>query len=972
MLILRREQASARSEMAAWLLLLMLALLVTGGCSRSRTAESPSPEPTLTRIEVDPPTPTVATGSSGALVATGIYENGTTKDVTKDVTWSSADSAVVAITDNGTVTGVAPGTGTVSATLSDVTGTTQLHVNNATLVSIELAPLSGKTGKNIPILVSALGHFSDKTVVDLTTQATWASTPSGVTFLTKANRMLASSGTAGAYTLTASHLGKTANTALTVTEATLLGIDVAVPSPTLGAGTSTPATATGYLSDGTVVDLTAAVTWSSSSAAIALEIGQATPIISGTTAGSATLTASLNGVTGSETITISPALLKAIQIQVDTDQLLVGQSLTLNAIGDYSDGTRRDITQTVLWASDAETFHVSNATASKGLVTAIGAGSAALSAQHGGVAATVTLRSVVAAATRLEISPPAARLPITTLQAFIATATYADGSSRDVTADAIWESSDSQMVSIGNNPRGLATARAVGAATITARFNNLDATAGVTVNAATLESIELSPRAPTLAKGTRATFTALGNFSDGSTLDLTGQAQWQIDGTTAVLADATSEGRSVLAQSAGTSTVYARIGSRVGSTTISVTNAVPTALSIQIDATSLASGTSENLQATATFSDGTSQILADEVVWSSSVPTVAFTRIIAGVASIQALAPGQSIITATHGTLQTSFPITVTPATLTSLSIAGAPSLPTSGTLAQLRAAGLFSDSSTQDLTHDVVWSSSDPSTAVVSNANGNKGELILVNAGAARITASLGGIAGQWDLTITNDPTQPVSIATSASSNIILTTGTDPSTIRAVVKASGEGVKVADGTVVNFAIEQGTGTLNKTSATTVDGVAVASLVSTGTGLIVIRTSVAGTSIANTASVYAAVDFSPALLRGGFFSGEIIDNVVQSGARFGYLVINLSNRSFNALSLQFFHGQTRVSESTDPALLSGGILEAGSWMGVIVSVDKTYQNDTFIALYVLNEPAVNKTFAPALAFRLPPNVAKTN
>ena len=59
-------------------------------------------------------------------------------------------------------------------------------------------------------------------------------------------------------------------------------------------------------------------------------------------------------------------------------------------------------------------------------------------------------------------------------------------------------------------------------------------------------------------------------------------------------------------------------------------------------------------------------------------------------------------------------------------------------------------------------------------------------------------------------------------------------------------------------------------------------------------------------------------------------------------------------------------------LLSGGVLEGGTWMGVIVSTDEVYQNDLFVALYVLSEPVANKTFAPALAFRLPANVAKVN
>ena len=386
----------------------------------------------------------------------------------------------------------------------------------------------------------------------------------------------------------------------------------------------------------------------------------------------------------------------------------------------------------------------------------------------------------------------------------------------------------------------------------------------------------------------------------------------------------------------------------------------------------LASGTTERLQAVATFSDGSSQLMGDDVAWSSSNPAVAVTRISAGQATVQALAAGQTVIAVKFGGLQQITTVTVTPATLTALAISGTVGQAIIGTVVPLRVTGTFSDATQQDVTRDANWVSSAASIAVVNNASGSKGEVTLLQGGLVKLTASLAGLTAEFDVAVSSDPTIPVSIATAASPNIILTTGSDATTIRAVVKAAGNDAMVPDGTVVSFTIEQGAGSLNKTTGTTVDGMVEARLTSTTAGLIVVRTTVVGSEISNKASVFAAADFSPALLRGGFFSGEVIDNVVQSGSRFGYLVINLSNRTFNALSLQFYHGPTRVSESLDPALLSGGVLEGGTWMGVIISTDEPYQNDTFIALYVLNEPVANKVFAPALAFKLPANVAKTN
>jgi len=950
----------------------MAALLMLGGCSKSHKTDTTIAEPVLQRIEVDPPAPNVPAGSSADLAATGVYTDGTTRDLTGDVAWSSNDGSVLTISADGTATGVAPGSSTITATLTDVQGATQLHVNNATLVSLELAPLTAQSGKSVPIAFSVFGRFSDDSLLDLTSQARWTSAPAGVSFLTKGNTTTASSATAGAYSITAGHAGKSVTAVYTVTDATLLGIEVSIPSPTIGVGANTQAKAIGYLSDGSAVDITATVSWTSSSNNVSLDTDSAHPIATGNAPGSANLIASLNGISGFTLVQVSAAALASIQIQSSTDQLLVGQSFALAAMGEYSDGTRREITPTVLWSSNNDSIYVSNAVTNKGRVTAMSSGTAIITAAHAGITATLSLRSVQEAPIRLDISPPAARLPVSSQQPFVATATYADGNSRDVTADALWESSQSQTLAIGNGNRGIATAIAVGTATITARFGDLQASVDASVTAASLENIELSPRTLVLAKGTRAAIIALGSYSDGSTLDLSGQVQWQMDGAAAVLGDLTGDGRTVVAQSAGTSTVFARLGSRVGSTVITVTTAIATQLAIQITAPTLASGTTERVQLTATFSDGTSQLLGDDVAWSSSNPAVAVTRTSAGQMTVQALAPGQTIITAKFGSLQQSTAVTVTPATLTGLAISGSVGQAVAGTVVSLRVTGTFSDTTQQDVTRDANWSSLTTSIAVMSNASGSKGEVTLLQGGTGKINAALAGITTVFEFAVSSDPTLPVSIATAASPNIILTTGSDATTIRAVVKASGNGARVPDGTAVSFVIEQGAGNLNKTTGTTVDGVAEARLTSTTAGLIVVRTTVVGTDISNKASVFAAADFSPALLRGGFFSGEVIDNVVQPGSRFGYLVINLSNRTFNALSLQFYHGSTPVSESVDPTLLSGGVLEGGTWMGVIISTDEPYQNETFIALYVLNEPFANKVFAPALAFKLPANVAKTN
>jgi len=87
-------------------------------------------------------------------------------------------------------------------------------------------------------------------------------------------------------------------------------------------------------------------------------------------------------------------------------------------------------------------------------------------------------------------------------------------------------------------------------------------------------------------------------------------------------------------------------------------------------------------------------------------------------------------------------PVTVTNgSTATLLSIAVTPGNPSivNGTTVQLTATGTFSDSSTQDLTTQVIWSSSDSTKATVSST----GRVTALATGATTLTAASGNISG-------------------------------------------------------------------------------------------------------------------------------------------------------------------------------------------------------------------------------------
>jgi hypothetical protein len=114
-----------------------VALQGCGGSSNSfttaPTASNPAPGVTLQAIKIAPATSLISIGENRQLLATGVYSNGSTSDLTSQVQWnaSSAPSTTnyVTVNSKGMATGAAVGTSVVSATIGSVVGLIQLIVD---------------------------------------------------------------------------------------------------------------------------------------------------------------------------------------------------------------------------------------------------------------------------------------------------------------------------------------------------------------------------------------------------------------------------------------------------------------------------------------------------------------------------------------------------------------------------------------------------------------------------------------------------------------------------------------------------------------------------------------------------------------------------------------------------------------------------------------------------------------------------
>jgi hypothetical protein len=530
----------------------------------------------------------------------------------------------------------------------------------------------------------------------------------------------------------------------------------------LAQGTSTQLIAKGNYSGIFTRDITSQVTWKSNQPGVAdFPFPASSGRVKGLTPGDATVTATLAGVEANPvTLSVTTATLTALSIAPQLPSLPLGLSQFFTTLGAFSDTTEQDLTFDAVWESaDVTVATVSNEAATKGEAIARKLGTTVIAATFAGVSASTTL--IVTGPIPVAIvvkSAIAAQLTLATLP-FTATGTYSDGSSRDITANVTWASSNAAVASIAAN--GTVKTLAPGRTVISAKLDSVEGTANFKVTGGNLQTIALTLAQAVngvLIKGTSSRITARGTFDNNTSRDITGAVTMAVDSTNASVTPISGNLAWVQAVE-GTLTTPAKISASSGSVVSPVSSLTITAptlngngLTIPEQALILSNGTSRRFSLTGLFSVASTQDLALDADWSSAnlaVATVGNVGLHKG--QVKALTAGTTVITATYGGQTATTTVTVAARTLDTLTI----SLP-SPPLATIAGAELpyavtarYTDGTTQDVTADVAWSIDDANVATFSDQLSAPGLVVAVDAGTATLTAKLGEISDTEPLTV-------------------------------------------------------------------------------------------------------------------------------------------------------------------------------------------------------------------------------
>ena len=348
--------------------------------------------------------------TSAHFVATGIYSDNTTRDLTSSVFWSSSAVDVTAgiqearftglnasgSTKPGNVTATQSGKAKINGKWGTLSGSTDVTVTTATIVSLEITPADPSIALGTTNQFKVIGTFSDNTTQDLTTDAAWNSSDATVAAISNVagSKGLATSTAAGTTTITAAFGGVSASSALTVNPVVLVSITVTPTNPSIVRGTNQQFTANGTYSDNSTQDLTTEVTWNSANASVATisNMAGSNGLAASAAAGTTTISATSGSISGSAVLTVKTATLVTLAISPANPSIAANASQQFIATGTYSDGSTQNLTAAVTWSSsNIAVAQISNAAGSKGLTTGIAAGSTSITGIFGGVSGSAAL-----------------------------------------------------------------------------------------------------------------------------------------------------------------------------------------------------------------------------------------------------------------------------------------------------------------------------------------------------------------------------------------------------------------------------------------------------------------------------------------------------------------------------------------------------------------------------------------------------
>lgn len=668
--------------------------------------------PGISSIAVSPSSLTLALGGEAPLQATVLDESGHSRS-DLPIVWSVRDSAIARISSSGVVTARGVGNTQIAASAGGVSAIATLTVQPPPVASVAVQPLTqalvlgqGATFTATPRDVNG-APLSGRVI-------TWTSSSDAVATVSQDGQVVTH--TVGTATITATSEGVSGSATVTVSPIPVASVSVQPASAALTVGAAVALTAQPMDANGAPLDR--ALTWSSDNPAVASV--SATGVVTALAPGSATISATSEGVRGTAAVVVTLVPVGSVAVLPTTATVVAGQMVALSAI--VRDTAGRVLTDRVVsWTSSDVHVAIVSTT---GVVTSMSAGTTTITATSEGRSATSTVTVVAPPIDSVTVQPSLATVQVggtTTLTATVKDVNGAIVTDRVVT----WASSNVAVATVSST--GVVTGVSAGTAIISATSGGRSGRTTVTVVPVPVGSVTVSPSSATLVPTQVLSLSAV--VRDANNAVVTDRTVTWTSSNSAV-ATVSSSGV-VTAVARGTATITATSEGRTGTSSVSVVPMPVGRVTVNPATANVTAGQAVALSATVRDTSGA--VVSDRVItWRSSNTAVA-TVSAAGV--VMGVAPGTVTITATSETQSGSAAVTVR-----SVPVATVTLDPTGVTLEPGQTATLSATTKSADGTvltgRTVTFSSGNVNVASVSG----DGVVTAVAPGTTTITAASEG----------------------------------------------------------------------------------------------------------------------------------------------------------------------------------------------------------------------------------------
>src|SRR5213592_4576913 len=253
-------------------------------------------------VTVSPASVSVLQGQTVQLTATPWDASGNPL-TGRVITWQSSNSAIASVNGSGLVSGVAAGGPvTMTATSEGQSGTASVTVTVAPVAAVTVTPSSGTVAIGQTVQLTATPR--DASGNPLTGRViTWQSSNSAIASV-NGSGLVSGVAAGGPVTMTATSEGQSGTASITVSGVPVASVTVSPASASVPVGQTQQLTATLKDANGTVLT-GRPVAWSSNNTPVATVTG--TGLVTAKVAGSATITATSEGQSGTAAITVTPS-----------------------------------------------------------------------------------------------------------------------------------------------------------------------------------------------------------------------------------------------------------------------------------------------------------------------------------------------------------------------------------------------------------------------------------------------------------------------------------------------------------------------------------------------------------------------------------------------------------------------------------------------------------------------------------------